>query len=90
MTRQAFEAQIKKQFPTASDDLLLGRSSTGRYGSMVVEHAWQTWQAATSYALERAAAEVTRIDNETWFQNQSAFGIACRQAIRALKDYDTC
>jgi len=47
---------------------------------------FEAWQAATNAALERAAAEVTRIDNETWFQNQLEFGIACRKAIRALKD----
>lgn len=88
MSRKAFEAQIKKQFPTASDGLLLGRSSNGRYGSMITEHAWLAWQAATKAALERAAEEVSRVDNETWFQNQSAFGIACRAAIRALK-YET-
>ena len=51
-------------------------------------------KAATNAALERAAEEVSRIDDETWFriddetwfQNQSAFGIACRKAIRALKE----
>ena len=36
--------------------------------------------------LERAALEVSRIDDETWFGNQLAFGIACRKAIRALKE----
>ena len=45
-TRQAFEAQIRKQFPTVLDDMLLGRSLNGRYGSMVTEHAWLAWQAA--------------------------------------------
>ena len=44
------------------------------------------WQAATAAALERAALEVSRIDDETWFGNQLAFGIACRKAIRALKE----
>jgi len=52
-SRKEFEAHIRKQFPTASDDLLLGRSSNGRYGSMVTEHAWLAWQASALSAPER-------------------------------------
>lgn len=51
-SRKEFEAHIRKQFPTASDDLLLGRSSNGRYGSMVTEHAWLAWQASALSAPE--------------------------------------
>ena len=43
-------------------------------------------KAATDAALERAADEVSIVDSKTWFGNQLAFGIACRKAIRALKD----
>lgn len=50
------------------------------------EQFFLCWQAATNAALERAAQEVSRVDNETWFKNQSVFGIACRSAILALKD----
>jgi hypothetical protein len=47
---------------------------------------WNLWQAATDAALERAADEVSIVDSKTWFENQSMFGVACRKAIRALKD----
>ena len=43
-------------------------------------------KAATDAALERAADEVSIVDSKTWFENQSMFGVACRKAIRALKD----
>ena len=45
-TREAFEAQIRKQFPTANEELLLGKLLNGRYVSLVTEHAWLAWQAA--------------------------------------------
>ena len=47
-------------------------------------------KAATDAALERAADEVSIVDSKTWFENQSMFGVACRKAIRALKDADKC
>lgn len=50
-TREAFEAQIRKQFPTANEELLLGKLSNGRYVSLVTEHAWLAYQAATAAAL---------------------------------------
>lgn len=65
-SRESFEAQIRKQFPTAPDDLLIGRSSNGRYGSMVTEHAWLAWQAATNAAIDRAEKVCEAIENERW------------------------
>ncbi len=95
-SRESFEAQIRKQFPIASDDLLIGRSSNGRYGSMVTEHAWLAWQAATAAALERAEKaceeEAADIRSEgkgchTGQYDHMADGAGrCAQAIRALKD----
>jgi hypothetical protein len=81
MTRQAFESEARKH------GFILDRlDKSGKYVQLITEQAWGMWQAATNAALERAAEEVSRIDDETWFQNQSAFGIACRKAIRALKE----
>lgn len=78
-TREAFEAWVISHGGSAD-------WNGGEYRSAPTECSWIAWQAATAAALERAAEEVSRVDNETWFQNQSAFGIACRAAIRALKD----
>jgi hypothetical protein len=81
MSREAFESEARKH------GFILDRlDKSGVYVQLITEQAWIIWQAATNAALERAAAEVTRIDNETWLQNQLEFGIACREAIRALKD----
>ena len=81
MTRQAFEAEARKH------GFILDRlDKSGVYVQPITEQAWIIWQAATAAALERAAQEVASIDNETRFKNQSEFGIACRRAIRALKD----
>lgn len=50
------------------------------------ELGWQAWQAASVASLERAVKEINRVDSEEWFKSQSAFGFACGNAIRALKD----
>ena len=84
-TREAFEAHIRKKFPTVKEELLFSRSSIGRYRSIATEDAWQAWQAATAAALERAAEEVERTDKENWFAGQCAFSKHAAQAIRALK-----
>ncbi len=85
-SRESFEAQIRKQFPIASDDLLIGRSSNGRYGSMVTEHAWLAWQAATAAALERAAGVCVAISAHQLTFQQRKTAATCAEAIRALKD----
>ena len=83
-TREAFEAQIRKQFPTANEELLLGKLLNGRYVSLVTEHAWLAWQAATDAALERAAVACESLGMTTsgiYERNHE-----CASAIRALKD----
>jgi hypothetical protein len=66
MTREAFEAHIRKKFPTAKEELLFSRSSIGRYRSIATEDAWLAWQAATAAALERAAVACEVIENDRW------------------------
>lgn len=79
-SRKEFEAHIRKQFPTASDDLLLGRSSNGRYGSMVTEHAWLAWQAATAHERERCAKVCDAIAYE--WRGANSQSVQCANAIR--------
>ena len=72
MSREAFEAWFSDQgqFPRACE--------TGRDGSYLLQHAntsWIAWQAATAAALEEAAERV-----------RPAWGQACADAIRALKE----
>lgn len=85
-TREAFEDWYEVDCYPCEHSNWFRLDSDGDYEFDEVQYAWRTWQAATDAALERAAEEVSRIDDETWFQNQSAFGIACRKAIRALKE----
>ena len=87
-TREAFEAQIRKQFPTANEELLLGKLSNGRYVSLVTEHAWLAYQAATAAALERAAEVCEAIENGEKPDGSIAAGLSweCADAIRALKE----
>ena len=95
-TRETFEAQIRKQFPTANEELLLGKLLNGRYVNLVTERAWQAWQAATTAALERAEKaceeEAADIRSEgkgchTGQYDHMADGAGrCAQAIRALKE----
>ena len=81
MSRQEFEAEARKH------GFILDRlDKSGVYVQLITEQAWSIWQAATAAALERAADEVSIVDSKTWFGNQLAFGIACRKAIRALKE----
>lgn len=87
-SRKEFEAHIRKQFPTASDDLLLGRSSNGRYGSMVTEHAWLAWQAATNAALAAPAtapahteAEVQELLHDDREMTEERFEISVRRIL---------
>lgn len=86
MSRQAFEEWYEVDCYPCEHSNWFRRDSDGDYEFDEVQYAWRTWQAATAAALERAALEVSRIDDETWFGNQLAFGIACRKAIRALKE----
>ena len=83
-TREAFEAWDHKVF--ALPDRYYTPLYQGDFPSIDVKARWRTWQAATDAALERAADEVSIVDSKTWFENQSMFGVACRKAIRALKD----
>jgi hypothetical protein len=71
-TRAAFEAQIKKQLPTAPDELLIGLRKDGRYASMVTEHAWLAHQAATLAERERCAKVCQDYSDEKWNLIQGA------------------
>lgn len=60
--REKFEAHIQSVFPTVLPNVLLLRSSNGKYGSMVVHHAWMAWSAALSHSeQDRADAERYRV-----------------------------
>ena len=85
-TREAFEAQIRKQFPTANEELLLGKLLNGRYVSLVTEHAWLAWKAATAAALERAAEVCVDISAHQLTFQQRKTAATCADAIRALKE----
>ena len=84
--REAFEAHIRKKFPTAKEELLFSRSSIGRYRSIATEDAWLAWQAATEAALERAAEVCETILDELSFANAYECSNECADAIRALKE----
>lgn len=84
MSRQAFEEWVGKGIHL--ERIPTGAPFAGDYRSIVMQTRWDAWQAATAAALDRAAVTVKEVDDAEWFQNQSAFGIACRKAIRALKD----
>ena len=85
-TREAFEAQIRKQFPTANEELLLGKLLNGHYVSLVTERAWQAWKDATAAALERAAEVCVDISAHQLTFQQRKTAATCAEAIRALKD----
>ena len=86
-TRQAFEAWDRS-----------GSYSEWRGFDALPKHEqfFLCWQAATAAALERAA-EVCDVHAEGWEKNPGANPLAghisasnCAEAIRALKDADTC
>ena len=85
-TREAFEAHIRKKFPTVKEELLFSRSSIGRYRSIATEDAWLAWQAATDAALERAAEVCVDISAHQLTFQQRKSAATCAEAIRALKD----
>ena len=84
--REAFEAHIRKKFPTAKEELLFSRSSIGRYRSIATEDAWLAWQAASAAALERAAEVCVDISAHQLTFQQRKTAATCAEAIRALKD----
>ena len=68
MSRQAFEAWCKDHHAV----------------DWAIDLAWQSWQAATDAALERAAKVCEKLGTATngiYERNQE-----CAEAIRALKD----
>ena len=85
MNRQAFEAFVT----TPPFEMGISRFDDrgawpGSYKSYETDLAWQSWQAATAAALERAAEVCEKLGaatNGTYERNQE-----CAEAIRALKD----
>jgi len=45
-SKQAFEAQIKKQFPAAGHKVLLAKLPGGSYCESFTHDLWTVWQAA--------------------------------------------
>lgn len=82
MTRQAFEAFISAPPFEMGISRFDDRGAwPGNYKSYETDLAWQSWQAATNAALERAAAVCETFGSDPW-----AVSKECAEAIRALKD----
>jgi len=91
MTRQAFEAFITAPPFEMGISRFDDRGAwPGSYLSYDVDLAWAAWKEATAAALERAAEEIKKLDKRHWFSKQSDFAEFLVDAIRALKDADTC
>jgi hypothetical protein len=71
MSREAFEAWVMQAHGITRDITIDG----GMYWASDVEIAWRAWQACRAAALEEAAERV-----------KPAWGQACADAIRALKE----
>lgn len=86
-TRQAFEA-----FITAPPfDLGIGRFDDrgawpGSYKSYETDLAWQSWQAATAAALERAAKACQNVARKQGTIARQLAAMECGEVVRALKD----
>lgn len=64
--RAAFEKHIRGQFPTVRDEMLVSRSRSGNYGSMVTEHAWRAWQARAVLAGAAPSSPPADMREATW------------------------
>ena len=85
MNRKAFEAEARKH------GFILDRlDKSGVYVQLITEQAWSIWQAATAAALERAAEVCVDISAHQLTFQQRKSAATCAEAIRALKDSDTC
>lgn len=51
--REAFEAQLQKQFPTVLPSVLLERKNNGDYAGLVTHHAWLAWSAAQAQPAQQ-------------------------------------
>jgi len=86
--RQAFEAWYEVDCYPCEHSNWFRRDSDGDYEFDEVQYAWRTWQAATAAALDRAAKVCDAIAHD--WRGANSQSIQCADAIRALKDADTC
>jgi len=89
-TRESFEEWYEVDCYPCEHSNWFRLDSDGDYEFEEVQSAWRTWQAATAAALERAAEVCETILDELSFANAYECSNECAEAIRALKDADTC
>lgn len=79
MTREAFEAHIRSEFP-ASITEYLRKDDEGTYFSSVMRIRWRDWQAATAHARD-VAAEIVLHELDGNGQAE-AINIAIKEALK--------